>query len=244
MLRRTSTATFTCRRSWDRKAAKSPLPALSGLSCRAYSPDSSTNRMIRSSKDALPCSNRRKSKAYRSKPAGSMMAYGLISANCKQTRVLWAGLGQQAAPLLYAIANHAGMLNWWEEQKLQDKGPGVAGDMPNNWGSVEFLRQMRFMLALERGGELHLFEGLPAEWTRPGMVVQLNQILTDFGPLSLTLGVSADGKTATLNLDVPQRVLPAKVMLHLDGWSGRTGVIELPPEAGIERKIEMNSLLP
>ena len=65
---------------------------------------------------------------------------------------LWSGQGQKAAPLLYAVANHATpVLNWWEEQSLQGKGTACSGDMPHNWGSVEFVRQVRYMLVLERG---------------------------------------------------------------------------------------------
>jgi hypothetical protein len=154
---------------------------------------------------------------------------------------LWSGQGQKTASLLYAIANHAApVLNWWEEQSLQGKGTIGSGDMPHNWGSVEFVRQVRYMLVLERGQELHLFEGLPAQWTQPGMVTRMKDVLTEFGPISFTLETSADGKQATLRLDVPQRVQPAKVVLHLDGWSGHSGTIELPTESRIERTIELN----
>jgi hypothetical protein len=32
-----------------------------------------------------------------------------------------------------------------------------------------------------------LFEGMPAEWTRPGKTSRLSQIATPFGPLTLEL---------------------------------------------------------
>ncbi len=153
---------------------------------------------------------------------------------------LWSGQGQKAAPLLYAVANHAApVLNWWEEQSLRG-GTVVSGDMPHNWGSAEFVRQVRYMLVLERGQELHLFEGLPAEWTQPGMVTRMKDVLTEFGPISFVLAVSTDSKQAELKLDVPQRIRPAKVIVHLDRWSGRSGTIELPTDHHVDRVIEID----
>lgn len=154
---------------------------------------------------------------------------------------LWVGQGRKTAPLLYAIANHAAPVwNWWEEQSLKGKPYRGTGDMPHNWGSAEFVRQVRYMLALERGKELHLFEGLPAEWTRPGMVTLMDRVATEFGPISFSLAVAADGKKAKLTLDVPKRTRPEKVVVHLDGWSGRTGTVELPIEGRVEKTIEMS----
>ena len=154
--------------------------------------------------------------------------------------LLWVGQGQKTAPLLYAIANHAApVLDWWEEQMIQSKGTGVSGDMPHHWGSVEFIRQVRFMLALERGSELHFFEGLPSAWTQPGMVTRMKGVLTDFGPLSFALKVASDGKKAELNLEVPSRVRPSRVVLHLDGWSGSSGTLDLPTKGHVKREIEL-----
>lgn len=154
--------------------------------------------------------------------------------------LLWVGQGQKSAPLLYAIANHAApVLDWWEEQMVQSIGREVSGDMPHHWGSVEFIRQVRFMLALERGSELHLLEGLPSAWTKPGMVTRLEGVLTDFGSLSFALRVSPEGKKAALDLDVPSRVRPARVVLHLDGWSGGSGTLDLPTQGHVQREIEL-----
>ena len=66
--------------------------------------------------------------------------------------------------------------------------------MPHNWASAEFIRLTTHLLALDHGDELHLLEGLPPEWTRPGMVTRLNGILTPFGPLHLELRIADDGK--------------------------------------------------
>ena len=153
---------------------------------------------------------------------------------------LWAGQGQKSAPILYAVANHASpLMAWWEEQSLQGKGKVLGGDMPHNWGSAEFIRQVRYMLVLERGKELHLFEGLPAAWTRPGMVTRMKGVLTEFGPLCCVLQVSADGKQALLELGVPERIRPARVVLHMEGWSARSGTIDLPTAGRVRREIEL-----
>ena len=47
------------------------------------------------------------------------------------------------------------------------------------------------LLVLDRGSELHLLEGLPAAWLKPGMVTRLKQVATPFGPLTLGLQVNA-----------------------------------------------------
>lgn len=152
----------------------------------------------------------------------------------------WVGQGPKSVPLLYAIANHAApVFDWWEEQQLQDKGKYLAGDMPHNWGSVEFIRQVRYMLAMERGSELHLLEGLPAAWAKPGMTTRMKGVLTEFGPLSLELSISADGRKAILTVEVPSRVRPSRVVVHLDGWAGPAGVVQLPTEGKVVREIDM-----
>ena len=70
--------------------------------------------------------------------------------------------------------------------------------MPHNWASAEFIRLCTHLIELDRGGELHLFEGFPHEWAAPGMVTRLNGVLTPFGLLRLELRVAADGNSARL----------------------------------------------
>ena len=79
---------------------------------------------------------------------------------------LWQGDGRKAAQILYAFANHATpVLDWREEQSLRGEKFRKVGDMPHNWASAEFIRLTVHLLALDRRDELHLFEGLPVEWT-------------------------------------------------------------------------------
>jgi hypothetical protein len=151
---------------------------------------------------------------------------------------LWLGQGQKAAETLYAFANHASpLLAWREEQMPVGKGPQNCGDMPHNWASAEFIRLVRDLLVLERGDELHVFEGLPAAWVRPGAVTRLEDIVTEFGPMSLELRVDKEGKSAHLRLTPPGRTRPEKIVLHLDGWSGQEGAIEMPRRGTVEREV-------
>lgn len=141
---------------------------------------------------------------------------------------LWLGDGQKAAQTLYDFGNHASpLLCWREEQMPQGEGEANCGDMPHNWASAEFIRLVRHLLVLERGNELHLFEGLPAAWIRPGAAVRVQGVLTEFGPISIELRVAADGRTARLTLDPPRRDPPKKIVVHLAGWTAGQGTIEL-----------------
>ena len=115
---------------------------------------------------------------------------------------LWQGNGRKAAQVMTAYANHAApTLLWREEQSLRGEHFKKVGDMPHNWASAEFIRLVVHLLALDRGDELHLLQGLPSEWTGPSMVTRLNKIATPFGPLDMTLTVNHDGRSATLSVN-------------------------------------------
>lgn len=114
---------------------------------------------------------------------------------------LWLGDGRKAAETLYAFGNHASRLLCWREEHMPvGQGGKVVGDMPHNWASAEFIRLTLHLLALDRGGELHLLEGLPREWLRPGAVTRLNGVVTPFGPLTMELKATAAGDRATLSV--------------------------------------------
>ena len=132
---------------------------------------------------------------------------------------LWLGHGRKAAATLYAFGNHAApLLCWREEQNLVGQAERYCGDMPHNWASAEFIRLTRHLLVLERGRELHLFEGLPPAWTRPGSRTELKQIPTSFGEMSLALEVRPDGKAADLKVELPRREPFERVVLHLENF--------------------------
>ena len=139
---------------------------------------------------------------------------------------LWLGDGQKAARLLYAFANHASPLrNWREEMPRQTKPDEIFpfskgnGDMPHVSAAAEFIRLTGHLLAFDRDEELHLFEGLPSVWLRPGMVTRVNHLGTPFGPLSMELAVAADGKTASLRIEPLPDTACRKIVVHLGGWA-------------------------
>jgi hypothetical protein len=150
---------------------------------------------------------------------------------------LWQGNGRKAAKILYAYANHAApVLDWREEQSLKGEHFRKVGDMPHNWASAEFIRLTVHLLALDRGGEMHLLQGMPAEWFGPGMVTKLNGIATPFGPLYLTVQVRKDGKTAMLEVK-PLAANCNAIIVHLPDGATRHitacqgGRIEFPVNA-------------
>lgn len=125
--------------------------------------------------------------------AGMGMFYGL--------EALMLGRDTKAADVLYAAANHASPLGTWvEEQSLVGKPLKLAGDQPHCFAAAMMPLLAGSMLAYEHDGDIHLLGSIPEEWLRAGAINRLKQWRTAGGVVSLTLSVSADGKTATLKL--------------------------------------------
>ncbi|KAA6300849.1 MAG: hypothetical protein EZS26_003014 [Candidatus Ordinivivax streblomastigis] len=147
---------------------------------------------------------------------------------------LWIGEGQRAYQSLYAFANHASPLYAWrEEQSPRDLDPSkYVGDMPHNWASAQFAGLAVHLLALDRGNELHLLEGLPPEWIQPGMKTALKDIATPFGKLSFTLQVDNTGKTATLNTERLTDPSCTGLFVHLGNWGESNGsqLVKIDPK--------------
>jgi hypothetical protein len=153
---------------------------------------------------------------------------------------LWLGEGDKAARTLYAFGNHASpLLAWREEQMPVGQGDQAVGDMPHNWASAEFIRLVRHSLILERGDELHLFEGVPAKWARPGAITRVREIATEFGPISFEFRVARNGASGILKLTPPQRTPPSRIVLHLDDWSGQTGTLDLPVRGASRNEVRL-----
>lgn len=155
--------------------------------------------------------------------------------------LLWTGHGDLAAKKLYAMANHASPLLVWREENGIKESPiyPPIGDMPHNWASAEFIRLVRHLIALERGNELHLFEGLPEEWCQIGMKTALNRIETDFGVLSLSLTISEDGNTANLFVDMEEHTdaVLSRIVIHTMGINGEDEELLFKPEFPLNRVI-------
>jgi hypothetical protein len=157
---------------------------------------------------------------------------------------LWQGDGRKAARTLYAFANHAApILAWREEQSPKGEPFRKVGDMPHNWASAEFIRLAVHLLALDRGDELHLLEGLPRDWTRPGMVTGLNAVATPFGPLTMELRVAADGKIASLRVEPLSDPACRRIVVHLGGWAtaDNQATIDLDPRQQNLRRIDVGT---
>jgi len=147
---------------------------------------------------------------------------------------LWMGEGQRAAQSLYAFANHASpLLAWREEHNPRDLERHFVGDMPHNWASAEFVRLAIHLLEIDRGNELHLFEGLPKEWVEAGMETSLKQIATPFGKLTFSLKIDERGEIATLNINSLSDKSCKKIVVHLDGWATQVKgkILELNPKS-------------
>ena len=113
--------------------------------------------------------------------------------------------------------------------------------MPHNWASAEFVRLTTHLIELDRGDELHLFEGLPREWAGACMETGLNGVATPFGPLKLHLAIAPDGKTARLTIEPLDAARCRRIIVHAGPWSGRAVEerIELEPGKKTECNIEL-----
>jgi len=151
--------------------------------------------------------------------------------------LLWEGDHAAVADQLYAFANHASpTLAWREEQTLKEQPFSPTGDMPHNWASAEFIRLVIHMLELDRGKELHLLEALPSTWLKPNAVTSLSKVATPFGPLTLNLAVSPDGKTAKLHVEAVNDPSCAGIIVHSPGTGA---LVTLTPGAAHDLTLDL-----
>ncbi len=97
--------------------------------------------------------------------------------------------------------------------------------MPHNRASAEFIWLAVHLLAIGRGLEMHLFEGLPIEWLMPGMETALKHVATPFGALTFTMKVDESGKSALLEMEPLSDPSCNKIVVHQKGWA-LTGEIQ------------------
>jgi hypothetical protein len=155
---------------------------------------------------------------------------------------LWLGDGTKAARLLYAFANHASPLRNWREEMPKQTRPSEkfpfyrgSGDMPHVSAAAEFIRLAAHLLAFDRDSELHLLEGLPREWLKPGAVTGLQGVQTPFGPLTMQFSVDGSGKHARLRVQpLPAQGGCNRLVVHVPGG----GVQELSPRQGQDVSLE------
>ena len=144
--------------------------------------------------------------------------------------LLLTGHDDRASDVLYAMANHASPVGTWvEEQPLQGEGSKLAGDMPHNWHPAVFNRMVISMLAVDRGDDVTLLGAVPEEWLVPGGTSSIEAIQTIAGPLTLSLTVSRDGRSARLRTNAlgtagqPGRLVLNTRSLRRTGFSRLTG---------------------
>ncbi|WP_438479802.1 hypothetical protein [Oleiharenicola lentus] len=142
---------------------------------------------------------------------------------------IWAGMGmmyafqplilnrpEKVSDILYAAANHASRVGTWvEEQSLVGDPLKLAGDQPHNFAATMMVHLPASMLAYDRVNTVHLLGAVPQEWLKANSVNRLDKYRTGAGTVTLALTVSADGKTATLNVEpITRSDKPIKIMLH------------------------------
>ncbi|MHB0956687.1 MAG: hypothetical protein ACYC0X_09215 [Pirellulaceae bacterium] len=155
---------------------------------------------------------------------------------------LWLGHGPKAAATLYAFGNHASPLLCWREEQNPVGAPlSFVGDMPHNWGSAEFIRLVRHLVILERGQELHLFQGLPEAWGKSGSELRMIEVPTSFGEVSLALKVADDGRSVQLVVHPPGREQPAKLVVHLEGFGRRIAGVTIDGQRVDARPVAVDS---
>lgn len=127
------------------------------------------------------------------------------------------GNTERALDLVYAYANHASPVGTWvEEQLTKDVGRGTTGDVSNAEASAVFVHFVRNLLAQERGDDLELLAGVPEAWMKPGTTNALQNSFTEFGAVSLSLAIGADGNSALFRCSaIDGRESPGKPVVHL-----------------------------
>jgi hypothetical protein len=153
----------------------------------------------------------------------------------------WLGRGKELPQLLYDYGNHSSpTMVWREEQKPQGKGNEEVGDMPHNWASAEFIRMVVHMIQLDHGKELHLFEGLPKQWTRPNAETKLTGIRTPFGRINLSFRINRKGDAANLDIQFLDKTdFPEKIVVHKESWNEGAENEVIAPAAHIQKTISI-----
>ena len=92
------------------------------------------------------------------------------------------------------------------------------------------------MIELDRGKELHLLEAIPSTWLKPNAVTSLSKVATPFGPLTMDLKISSDGKTAKLHVEAVNDPSCAGIIVHSPGTGA---LVTLAPNVSHDLTIEV-----
>ena len=91
---------------------------------------------------------------------------------------------------------------------------GWAGDHFKSSDESMVAYWLRLMFVQESGNDLYIGRGLPRACLAPGKTVFLKHAATHFGPTSVEIETSADGRTMTARIDPPTRKAPARVFVR------------------------------
>jgi hypothetical protein len=86
---------------------------------------------------------------------------------------------------------------------------------------AQFLMQTRYMLYLERGETLDLLPGVPRAWLQDGQSIQLQNVATYFGPLSLTVQSKLADDRIEASVECNSERHPRRIELRIPHPDGR-----------------------
>jgi len=104
---------------------------------------------------------------------------------------------------------------------------------PNSETGAAFLETLREMLVHETAtGGLELAFSTPRAWLAPGQRVAVERMPTSFGPVSFSIAVAADGRSAHVGVALPSRRAPKHAAIRLRLPAGATRTIDLTRKRG------------
>jgi hypothetical protein len=170
--------------------------------------------------------------------AGPAGVWAGESMNIAETYLL-RGEKDKAAAMLEAALNHSYTTKVWKEEILVDVDAPRAcdtphskranmegtGDMPEAWANANLVLLLRDMLVNERGEQLHLLAGLPANWVPEGKTLVLEDApVTTGGAVSLRVE-HVNGKLWRIVVD--PHGAPRDFVLHLPMDKGTVSSIRV-----------------
>jgi hypothetical protein len=87
-----------------------------------------------------------------------------------------------------------------------------------------FLMETRWMLYLEEDQTLKLLPGIPRRWLEDGKMIELKNVATYFGPLSLTVNSNLDKGFIEANIECNSEQMPKQVALRIPHPTGKRAV--------------------
>jgi len=82
------------------------------------------------------------------------------------------------------------------------------------WAAGYWFRNFADMMARTVGKELWLMQATPRRWLRDGESVRVENLQTEFGPLSYSVASNVDSGTVAANIKIPSRRAPEKVKIR------------------------------